>query len=122
MIKRLLKDYNRYFTKVVTHTTRRPRSDEVHGVSYYFVSKEAYSEMLLREQFLESATVHGNFYGVSKTELERAQKEQKIPLIEVDIQGARTFKSIACSLGLVPKCLFVEPVSLAELRHRLEIR
>ena len=47
--------------KVVTHTTRRPRRDEVDGVDYHFVSNETYFEMVDRGQFLEHAKVHYKF-------------------------------------------------------------
>ena len=65
LIRALLKDYTRFFRRVVTHTTRSPRPGEVNGTHYYFVTKDQYQSMKDAGKFLENAEVHNNLYGTS---------------------------------------------------------
>ena len=55
----------------VSHTTRAPRGQEVHGREYYFVSQETFDQMVAQDAFLEWAHVHGNRYGTSKAAIEQ---------------------------------------------------
>lgn len=60
------KELTKYgFDKVISHTTREKRVGEVDGIDYHFVSKEDFQDI----EFIESVEVHGNFYGVSKQEI-----------------------------------------------------
>ncbi len=128
LIKALMKDYSKFFKKVVTHTTRAPRIDtvngsEVNGTDYHFVTKEFYDAMLADGLFLENAKVHNNYYGISCESLKSVTNEQKIPIIEVDIQGAKSIKKfVASTQSLRPKYVFVSPQSINMLRERLDIR
>ena len=80
----------------VSHTTRRPRPNEVDGVHYHFVEREVFARMVDAGAFAEWAHVHGNLYGTSTTELERARREGKRVLVfDIDYQGARQIKRIA---------------------------
>src|SRR6185503_2659980 len=56
----------------VSHTTRRPRAGEVHGREYYFVDHTEFERLVSEDTFLEWAEVHGNLYGTSRAEIERA--------------------------------------------------
>ena len=47
----------------ISHTTRPPRSEEVNGRDYHFVSEDTFRKMLVNGEFLESAEVYGNLYG-----------------------------------------------------------
>jgi len=119
LVKSLMKDYRRFFYKVVTHTTRGPRPDEVNGTSYHFVPNATFHEMVRDGAFMEWAQVHDNFYGTSVEAWRVAQRAGKIPIFEIDVQGAKTMKSIASSYGLRPRYLFVAPPQVEKLRERL---
>ena len=78
---------------VISHTTRTPRENdgvmEQDGISYWFASEEEMSEKLQKGEFIEAKWVHNAYvYGTSVAELTKAQETGKIPLLEIDIQGA----------------------------------
>jgi len=103
----------------VSHTTRPRRGDEVDGVDYHFVDRAAFDELVERGRFAEWAEVHGNLYGTSLEELDRARQDGKTGLIfDIDHQGARQLRSKLPSAVSV----FVLPPSLEELRTRLVAR
>ena len=103
----------------VSHTTRQPRANEVDGQDYHFVSEAAFREVLDRHGFAEWAEVHGNLYGTSVTEIERAREAGKAGLLfDVDYQGARQIKEkFPHAIGV-----FILPPSMEELRRRLDGR
>ncbi len=73
--------------KVITHTTREMRKGEVNDVDYHFVSKEEFEKMKKNDEFIETVTFNGNFYGTSK-------KEVKIDkCMAVEFNGAKTYSS-----------------------------
>ncbi|MCU0941466.1 MAG: guanylate kinase [Hydrogenophaga sp.] len=102
----------------ISHTTRPPRGQEVHGREYYFVSKETFDQMVLQGAFVEWAQVHGNRYGTSKLALEQRIKQGADVVLEIDYQGAIQVKRIFPNAVLV----FILPPSWEELRSRLERR
>ena len=125
LIRALLKDYSRFFKRVTTHTTRKPRVDEVHGQDYYFVNKENFLHLNSTDPdfFLETAYVHNNIYGTSRESfLNIMHKENRIPILEIDVQGVQTIRALAPTLGLRPKYLFIAPESTERLRERLILR
>jgi guanylate kinase len=103
----------------VSHTTRAPRTAEVEGRDYYFVSRPQFDELTEAHAFVEWAEVHGNRYGTSLAELERARKERKRGIVfDVDYQGARQIRAMRPdAIGV-----FVLPPTLEDLRHRLRGR
>ncbi len=103
----------------VSHTTRPPRPGEVHGRDYYFVSREEFERMIERGEFLEWAEVHGNLYGTSVKELEKAFSEGRDLLLDIDVQGASKVKA---KLGREATFVFVLPPSFEELERRLRAR
>lgn len=123
LVKSLLKDWEKYFGKVVTHTTRAPRPDEVDGTSYHFVDTKSYHDLVKAGGFfLEHSQVHNNFYGVSLEAWQKVVKQRKIPIFEIDVQGATNIKTMASSLKIDPKYVFVSPKKLDMLRERLSLR
>ena len=72
----------------ISMTTRTPRDGEVHGKSYYFVSKEEFQKTIEEKGFLEYAEVYGNFYGTPKMEVMELLKSGMDVVLEIDIQGA----------------------------------
>ena len=103
----------------VSHTTRRPRANEVDGQDYHFVSEESFRQVLQDDGFAEWAEVHGNLYGTSVAEIERARTAGKSGvLFDVDYQGARQIKEkFPHAVGV-----FILPPSMEELRRRLDGR
>ena len=100
----------------VSHTTRAPRKNEINGHDYHFVGREAFEEQVGAGAFLEWAQVHGNFYGTSQSELDRARDEGRLGLMfDVDYQGARQIKAkVPSAVGI-----FILPPSMQELERRL---
>ncbi|HET7399485.1 MAG TPA: guanylate kinase [Intrasporangium sp.] len=100
----------------VSMTTRRPRPGEVDGVHYHFVDDQEFDRLVAAGQFLEHAVVHGTAqYGTPRGPVERALREGKDALLEIDLQGARQVRET------MPEALFVflEPPSWDELVRRL---
>lgn len=102
----------------VSHTTRSPRANEQDGREYHFVSREAFESMVSRDAFVEWAEVHGNLYGTSVEEIERARSDCEGVLFDVDYQGARQIRARYPEAVTV----FILPPSLDELERRLRNR
>ncbi|MGD0679472.1 MAG: guanylate kinase [Polyangiaceae bacterium] len=104
----------------VSHTTRTPRSGEVDGRDYHFVSRERFLDLVSRGAFLEWAEVHGNLYGTSVAEIERARAVWgcRGMLFDIDYQGARQIRSKVADVVAV----FILPPSMEELERRLRGR
>ena len=102
----------------VSYTTRAPRSGEVNGVAYHFVDVPAFTAMRERNEFVEWAEVHGNFYGTSQPWLAQALATGDDVLLEIDWQGAQQVrKFFPQAVGI-----FIMPPSIAELERRLNQR
>lgn len=102
----------------VSHTTRRPRPNELDGREYHFVQRAQFEAMVREDRFAEWAEVHGNLYGTSVEEIETARRSFDGVLFDVDYQGARQIKvRYPDAVGV-----FVLPPSLQELEHRLRRR
>ena len=115
---RLLGDFPD-FRFSVSHTTRQPRANEVDGQDYHFVAKSAFSTLVEAGEFAEWAEVHGNLYGTSMSEVERARADRKRGLLfDVDYQGARQIKAKFPDAAGV----FILPPSMKELKRRLDGR
>ncbi len=72
----------------VSHTTRTPRSNEVDGVDYYFISKDKFRELIKKDKFYEYAEIFGNFYGTEKANVDHIIKTNDI-LFDIDWQGTK---------------------------------
>ena len=73
----------------ISHTTRQPRPGEENGREYHFVSEAEFLTMKERDEFLETALVHGNYYGTSQNWIEKQIVQGNDVLLEIDWQGAR---------------------------------
>ena len=112
-------------SRAVTCTTREPRSGEVEGVDYYFLGKEEFLARVDSDEFLENALVHGNHYGVLKSELRAKLAGGGDVLLNIDVQGAATIRERAATDPVLSRSLltvFLCPPSLKELEHRLRGR
>ena len=104
----------------ISATTRLPRSREHNGVEYYFMSVEHFRQKIDENAFIEWEMVYqGKYYGTLKSELERIWQEGKVPMLDIDVQGA-----IHVQQQFAGDCLsiFIEPPSVMELKRRLETR
>ena len=104
----------------VSHTTRGPRAAEVDGEDYHFVDRARFIDLVKEGAFLEWAEVHGNLYGTSTAEIQRARA---IPgctgmIFDIDYQGARQIRSQVDDVVSV----FILPPSMNELERRLRGR
>ncbi|GBF92449.1 guanylate kinase [Raphidocelis subcapitata] len=118
LIQELLRrDPQRYAFSVST-TTRAPRPGEQDGVHYAFTSKEAMMAAISRGEFLEHAEVHGALYGTRRDGVQAALAAGRVPLLDIDVQGARQVRAS----GLPALLVFVAPPSLEELERRLRGR
>ncbi|MBN9309468.1 MAG: guanylate kinase [Devosia sp.] len=103
----------------VSVTTRARRTDEKDGVHYHFIDVPAFEKMRAEGELLESAEVHGNFYGTPRSRVEERLSNGRDILFDIDYQG---------TLQLYEKCradmvtIFILPPSIKELRKRLERR
>ncbi|MDU1203665.1 MAG: guanylate kinase [Clostridiales bacterium] len=113
-----LLERNPEFKLSVSATTRAPREGEVDGESYFFLTKEKFSEMIGQGGFLEYAQIYSNFYGTPKGPVMKYLEEGSDVILEIEMQGARQVKEMYPEAVLI----FVLPPSLEELRNRLTTR
>ena len=99
----------------VSHTTRAPRGQEVHGREYYFVSNEEFDRMVVADGLVEWAKVHGDRYGTSRKAIEEKIAAGADIVLEIDYQGAIQIKQKFPNAVLI----FILPPSWPELRARL---
>ena len=102
----------------VSATTRKPRSNEIDGHDYFFVSDEEFSRMINEDEFLEWAEFAGNRYGTPREKVEQALLVGRNVLLEIEIAGAKKVKSHLPQSVLV----FLEPPTWEELVARLVAR
>lgn len=102
----------------VSHTTRKPRKNEAHGVDYHFVDRETFEEMIEEKAFVEWAEVYHDLYGTSLASL-RTQTDQGLDVVmDLDSQGAKNIRG-----GFEDSVLiYILPPSLQALEKRLRGR
>ena len=87
LTKKIQQKYNN-FKISVSHTTRKPRSNEVDGVDYHFVSKEKFKELIASNSFYEYAKIYENYYGTLKESVDKTLKNNDI-IFDIDWQGTK---------------------------------
>ena len=102
----------------VTYTTRAMRAGESEGHPYHFVSREDFERKIAEGFFVEWAHVHTNMYGTPLHQLIDAWREQRVVIMDVDVQGAATFKAKYPN----SRSVFILPPSIEELRRRVTKR
>ena len=102
----------------VSHTTRKPRAQEIEGRDYFFVPPERFQQLVDDHAFLEHARVFDNCYGTGRTQIQDKLAAGKDVLLEIDWQGARQVR------GAMPGCktIFILPPSRTALEQRLRER
>ncbi|MCM1034769.1 MAG: guanylate kinase [Paludibacter sp.] len=115
----LLKQYSN-FELSISATSRPPRGQEQHGREYYFLSAEAFKELIASNSFVEYEEVYPDyFYGTLQSEIERIQNNQHHVIFDVDVKGGINLKK---KFGKEALSVFIQPPSIEELRKRLTNR
>ncbi|MCF7837394.1 MAG: guanylate kinase [Candidatus Marinimicrobia bacterium] len=112
----------------ISCTTRPPRSNEVDGESYHFLSLAEFQRRIAADEFIEYAQVYGHYYGTRRENILEAFAAGEDVLMDLDVQGADTLRARVAGLptddplrrGFVD--IFIAPPSLAELERRLRGR
>ena len=118
LISKISDKIGSYYFSIST-TTRAPRGEEKHGVEYFFVTHEEFESDIKAGNFLEYATVHGNYYGTSLVPVKKALSEGKLVIFDIDVQGQ---KIVIEKLSDITTSVFLTTPSLDELKKRLYSR
>lgn len=102
----------------VSYTTREKRKGEINGSDYHFVSVDEFQKLIDRKEFLEYASVHGNYYGTSRSAIEKVTEAGNDVILEIDVQGAKLIKAAAPEAVSI----FILPPSFEVLQNRLRSR
>ena len=103
----------------ISHTTRKPRPNEVDGVDYHFVDKKKFKDLVNDNQFYEFAEIFGNYYGTSKKSIKDLQEKNYNILFDIDWQGTQQLAKFK-DLDLLK--VFILPPNKNELENRLSLR
>ena len=103
----------------ISHTTRKPRPNELNGTHYHFVDTSTFEAMIQEDAFLEWARVYSNMYGTSKQSVDELLRQGKDVILEIDAQGADNIRKNCnyTSIGI-----FIAPPSMLEMEQRLRRR
>jgi len=102
----------------VSHTTRASRGEEVNGVDYHFVGSEQFQKRIDGDEFLEWATVHGNYYGTDLASAQDRLEAGQDVLFDIDIQGGHQIADRLSDAVLI----FILPPNMEVLEERLRGR
>ena len=108
------------FVTSISYTTRAPRSNEIDGKDYHFVTNEKFEKMINEDEFLEFATVFKNFYGTTKANIFNELKRGNNVIFDIDWQGTNQIISQKLENKLLT--FFILPPSRDELFKRLSNR
>ncbi|GAW80352.1 guanylate kinase [Plasmodium gonderi] len=120
LIKKLLQEFPNRFRFSISCTTRNKREKERNGVDYYFINKSDFEKKLKAGEFLEFDKYANNFYGTLKSEYDIAEREKKICLFEMNINGVKQLKKSEHVQNAI--YIFVKPPSIDILLTRLKNR
>ena len=115
LVKEISKKNN--FSISISHTTRKPRSNEIDGSDYYFVKKDKFKKLISKKKFLEYAKVFNNYYGSSKDVVFKKLDEGKNVIFDIDWQGTEQIKKKKLKYKIIT--IFILPPSRNELFNRL---
>ena len=118
VMQKVLEKYPDKFKKGVTHTSRKMRPGEKEGFNYYYVTEEEFLKLKENDGLVEHNFYNGNYYGLSKKELEDGTKGDKILYVIIDINGAKRVHD----LGIPANFVAILPPSEETLEKRLKGR
>lgn len=102
----------------VSATTRKPRTGELEGISYFYKEREEFEQMINQNEFIEYAEVYDNYYGTPRSHVQEKLDNGKDVILEIDIQGAMQVKKNNPEGVFV----FIMPPSFEELKNRITTR
>lgn len=109
---------NKDLQKSISLTTREIRENEIDGKDYYFISQDAFNNMIKNNEVLEFAQYGKNFYGTPKAPIDKWLDEGKTIILKIEVQGAKKIKELyPDAVGI-----FIMPPSMDELEKRLRFR
>ncbi len=118
LVKLLSKNKNFHIS--VSHTTRKPRPNEIADKDYYFINHKKFQNLIKNEEFLEYAKVFNHFYGTTRTPvIEKLEKNENV-IFDIDWQGADQIKNKKLNYKLIT--FFILPPSKEVLFERLSNR
>lgn len=104
----------------VSATNRAPRAGETDGVSYHFLTTDAFRDAVAEGRFVEWEEVYpGRYYGTLRSEIDNKTASGRHVVMDIDVKGALNVKRIFGDQAIT---IFIEPPSVDELRRRLEAR
>jgi len=118
-LSKLLSKQNNYYISV-SHTTRKPRINEIDSQDYHFVSEEAFKSLIKNNEFLEYAKVFNNYYGTVKSPVINNLDKGKKLIFDIDWQGTEQIKEKKLQYKLIT--FFILPPSKKVLFERLSNR
>ena len=118
LVKLLAKTKNYQIS--ISHTTRKPRENEIKGKDYFFTNKKDFKNLINKEKFLEYAKVFNNFYGTTLKPVQDNLDKGKNVIFDIDWQGADQIKNKKLKYKLIT--FFVLPPSKEVLFNRLSNR
>ena len=104
----------------ISHTTRKPRTSEVNGKDYFFISEDEFKKLIKNQDFLEYAKVFENYYGSTKNQVIENLNRGKNIIFDIDWQGTEQIKKQKLNYELIT--FFILPPSKEELFNRLRNR
>ncbi len=116
---KILAEKKNFFISI-SHTTRKPRSNETNGKDYYFVNQDDFKQMVNDGELLEHAKVFNNYYGTSKTPVIEKLENGRNVIFDIDWQGTEQIKNIGLKYKLIT--FFLLPPSKQILFDRLSNR
>ena len=106
------------FEYSISMTTRAPREGEVHGIDYFFKTREEFENLIQQGKLLEHAEYVGNYYGTPIDYVKETLQSGKDVFLEIEVKGARQVRA-KFPEGLF---IFLAPPSLSELKNRIVTR
>ena len=107
---------NKNFTISISHTTRKPRPNEINGKDYKFVSKQEFNDLVKEKNFFEYAIIFNNYYGTLKKPVLELLSQGRDVLFDIDWQGTQQLKKVK-NLSIVT--FFILPPNIQALKERL---
>ena len=111
-----LAENNPNFKISISHTTRKPRPNEINGKDYHFIDKKNFDLLIKNKDFFEYAKIFDNYYGTLKTPVLKFLSQEKDVLFDIDWQGTQQLKNIK-DLEIVT--FFILPPNIKTLKQRL---
>ncbi len=115
-LTRKLVENNTNFAISISHTTRKPRLNEINGKDYYFVNEKDFNSLIKTKSFFEFAKIFNNYYGTLKEPVLKFLSQGKDVLFDIDWQGTQQLKKNK-HLSLVT--FFILPPNIQVLKERL---